>query len=115
MGRGRAAVAGSGPDQRSGSVPCNFRRAAKWASVTRKAGFPDPHFHDLRHTGNTLAAGSGASLRDLMERMGHDSVRAAMIYQHSTAEADRKIADVMDSKIASVVPPRRVLTERDHR
>ncbi|MET8160392.1 site-specific integrase [Sphaerisporangium sp. NPDC005289] len=82
----------------------NFRRAANWASATRKIGFPGLHFHDLRHTGNTLAAGSGASLRDLMERMGHDSVRAAMIYQHSTAEADRKIADAMDGKIAKALP-----------
>ncbi|MFG1877061.1 tyrosine recombinase XerC [Sphaerisporangium sp. NPDC049003] len=77
----------------------NFRRAANWADATRKIGFPGLHFHDLRHTGNTLAAGSGASLRDLMERMGHDSVRAAMIYQHSTAQADRKIADAMNSMI----------------
>ena len=91
----------------------NFRRAANWAGATRKIGIPGLHFHDLRHTGNTLAAGSGASLRDLMERMGHDSVRAAMIYQHSTAEADRKIADALDGKIASAIPPRRVLTEQD--
>lgn len=39
-----------------------------------------------------FAAASGASLRDLMERMGHDSVRAALIYQHRTTEADRRIA-----------------------
>jgi len=37
------------------------------------------HFHDLRHTGNTLAASDGESLRELMDRMGHDSVRAAMM------------------------------------
>ncbi|WP_181871537.1 tyrosine-type recombinase/integrase [Sphaerisporangium album] len=80
----------------------SFRRAANWADATRKIGFPGLHFHDLRHTGNTLAAGSGASLRDLMERMGHDSVRAAMIYQHSTAQADRKIADAMNSMIQEV-------------
>ncbi|MER7503530.1 tyrosine-type recombinase/integrase [Nonomuraea pusilla] len=78
----------------------NFRRAAKWDENTRRIGFPGLHFHDLRHTGNTIAASSGASLKDLMQRMGHDSVRAALIYQHSTAEADRKIADAMNSKIA---------------
>ncbi|MEU4821223.1 tyrosine-type recombinase/integrase [Actinomadura sp. NPDC023710] len=47
-----------------------------------KLGVPELHFHDLRHTGNTFAAESGATLRDLMERMGHDSVRATLIYQH---------------------------------
>jgi hypothetical protein len=34
-----------------------------------------------------------------MQRMGHDSVRAAMIYQHRTREADRRIADAMDNEI----------------
>jgi len=28
------------------------------------------HFHDLRHTGNMLAAESGAGLKDLMAQMG---------------------------------------------
>jgi integrase len=37
-------------------------------------------FHDLRHAGNTLAATAAASLRELMDRMGHDSERVAMIY-----------------------------------
>uniref|UniRef100_UPI0037CA2833 tyrosine-type recombinase/integrase n=1 Tax=Actinomadura sp. TaxID=1989 RepID=UPI0037CA2833 len=59
------------------------------------------HFHDLRHTGNTFAAESGATLRDLMERMGHDSVRAAMIYQHRTVGGNRAIAQAMDNKINS--------------
>lgn len=51
------------------------------------------HFHDLRHTGNTLTAHAGANLRELMERMGHGSTRAALIYQHSTTERQRVIAD----------------------
>ncbi|WP_228646561.1 tyrosine recombinase XerC [Microtetraspora sp. AC03309] len=82
----------------------NFRRAADWAKNTTKIGCPGLHFHDLRHTGNTIAASSGATLRDLMERMGHDSVRAAMIYQHRTAEADRKIANAMNGKITEALP-----------
>jgi len=32
-------------------------------------------------------------LRDLMTRMGHDSPRAAMIYQHATTVGDRAIVD----------------------
>ena len=38
----------------------------------------------------------GASLRDVMARMGHDSPRAALIYQHASAEADRGIADAIE-------------------
>jgi integrase len=60
----------------------------------------DFHFHDLRHTRNTLAASSGASTRELMHRMGHASMRAALIYQHATSERDREIASAMDRRIA---------------
>ncbi|WP_222722671.1 tyrosine-type recombinase/integrase [Actinomadura alba] len=83
----------------------NFRRASRWAEVVAAIGVPGLHFHDLRHTGNTIAAQSGASLRDLMDRMGHDSVRAAMIYQHGTSEAGKAIADSLNDRIAAAVGP----------
>ena len=67
-------------------------------------GVPGLHFHDLRHTGNTLAAQAGVSLADLKARMGHDSVRAAMIYQHAAAEADQKIANALDQRIGTIQP-----------
>jgi integrase len=76
----------------------NFRRGAGWAAAVSKAGAPGLHFHDLRHTGNMLAA-PGTSLADLKARMGHDSARAAMIYQHATEEADQAIADALDKRI----------------
>jgi hypothetical protein len=46
-----------------------------------------------RHTGNHLAARTGATTKDLMSRMRHDDMRAALIYQHATAEADQRIAE----------------------
>ena len=71
----------------------NWRKSVKWAAAIKKAGLPEGfHFHDLRHTGNHLAASSGASTRELMHRMGHASMRAALIYQHATSERDREIA-----------------------
>ncbi|MEV4059513.1 tyrosine-type recombinase/integrase [Nonomuraea dietziae] len=71
----------------------NFTRV--WAAALKKAGLSGFHFHDLRHTGNDLAARSGASLRDLMARMGHSTTRAALIYQHTAMERDRAIADAL--------------------
>jgi integrase len=68
----------------------NFRDV--WYRARGAVGLPELHFHDLRHTGNTMAAAHGASLKELMERMGHSSPRAALIYQHATRERDRKIA-----------------------
>lgn len=77
----------------------NFRRAAKWGDALKEMGLTGLHFHDLRHTGNMLAAESGAGLRDLMARMGHDNVRAAMIYQHAVRGADKTITDAIDRQI----------------
>jgi integrase len=86
----------------------NFREV--WYRVRGAVGLPELHFHDLRHTGNTMAAAQGASLKELMERMGHSSPRAALIYQHATRGRDRKIAAGMgrlfaDAKKASTSKP----------
>ncbi len=56
---------------------------------------PELRFHDLRHTGNTLAAATGASTKELMARMGHASMRAALIYQHATTDRDAAIASAL--------------------
>jgi hypothetical protein len=39
------------------------------------------------------------SLADLKAPMGHDSVPAAMIYQQAAAEADQKIANMLDQRM----------------
>ncbi|SEM14677.1 tyrosine-type recombinase/integrase [Streptacidiphilus jiangxiensis] len=71
-----------------------------WERARKKAKISDEvHFHDLRHTGNTLAANAGASTRELMTQMGHSSTRAALIYQHMTAGRDRVIADKLGQMI----------------
>jgi hypothetical protein len=46
-----------------------------------------------------FAAASGAGLKDLMARMGHDSERAAMIYQHEARGADTAITNAIDAHI----------------
>lgn len=74
----------------------NFTRA--WSKATAAAGLVGFHFHDLRHTGNQMASEEGASLRELMERMGHSSPRAALIYQHRTMRRDKIIADGMGKR-----------------
>ncbi len=58
-----------------------------------KAGRPDLRFHDLRHTGAVLAAATGATLAELMARLGHSTPAAAMRYQHASADRDRAIAE----------------------
>ena len=70
-----------------------------WPQAVESIGMPGLHVHDLRHTGNQFAAQSGAALRDLMARMGHDSDRAAMIYQHEARGADTTITNAIDTHV----------------
>jgi integrase len=58
----------------------------------KAAGRPDLRWHDLRHHGATLAAQAGATLADLMARLGHSTPQAAMIYQHAAEERDAALA-----------------------
>jgi integrase len=96
-----------GPLRRSG-----FNKLSGWPHVVTGMSLPGLHFHDLRYTGNTLAADMGVSLRNLMARMGHDNERAALIRQHSlshthrTATADRQIADGLDALLLAARPQR---------
>jgi integrase len=73
----------------------NFTRRV-WLPAVGKAGLTGVHFHDLRHAGNHYTASAGANLRELMERMGHSTSRAAMIYLHSTDPRQRALADAVD-------------------
>ncbi|MFF0868450.1 tyrosine-type recombinase/integrase [Nonomuraea sp. NPDC003560] len=83
-----------GPIRRSG-----FNSRSRWVDVVSDMGLHGLHFHDLRHTGNMLAAESGAGLKDLMARMGHDNIRAAMIYQHAVRGADEAITNAIDRQL----------------
>lgn len=56
---------------------------------------PDLRWHDLRHSGAVMAAIAGATLAELMARLGHSSPQAAMRYQHAAQGRDRTIADRM--------------------
>ena len=47
-----------------------------------------------------LAAGTGAGLRELMERIGHSTTRAALTYLHPSDERQRVIAEAL-SKISA--------------
>jgi integrase len=63
------------------------------------AGRPDLRFHDLRHTGAVLAAKTGASLAELMVRLGHSTPGAAMRYQHAAKNRDAEIARALSALV----------------
>jgi integrase len=64
-----------------------------------QAGRPDLRWHDLRHTGAVLAAHTGATLAELMNRLGHSTPAAALRYQHAINDRDTQIAHAL-SEIA---------------
>lgn len=55
-------------------------------------GRPSLRVHDLRRTGATLAAQSGATIRELMRRLGHTRPDVAMVYQVADDERDAAVA-----------------------
>ena len=78
----------------------NFRNI--WLVAVADAGLSGLHLHDLRHVGGTLAAATGASLKELMARLGHSSTRAALIYQHATRDRDQAIAVALGELVREV-------------
>jgi len=62
-----------------------------------KIGRPDLRWHDLRHTGAVLAASTGATLAELMSRLGHSTPTAALRYQHAAEGRDMQIAKALSA------------------
>jgi integrase len=71
-----------------------------WYKARASIGRDDLRWHDLRHSGAVLAAATGASLAELMARLGHSTPQAAMRYQHAAAGRDHEIAALL-SKLAA--------------
>jgi integrase len=77
--------------------PSTFNR--HYYKARAKAGRENLRLHDLRHTGGTIAAQTGATLAELMERLGHSTPQAAMRYQHAARGRSKEIAALL-SKLA---------------
>jgi len=67
-----------------------------WTEARMIVGRPDLHLHDLRHTGLTFAAATGATTAELMRRAGHASADAALRYQHATQDRDHVLARALE-------------------
>lgn len=52
----------------------------------------DLRFHDLRHTGALFASDNGASIPEMMARLGHSTQGASMKYWHVSQGSDVKLA-----------------------
>jgi integrase len=95
-----------GPEPDALLLDCTDRALGlAWDKARQPVGRPDLRLHDLRHTGLTWSAATGASVAELMRRAGHKSSAAAMRYQHATEDRDRVLADAL-AELATVTPMR---------
>lgn len=110
VGAGRSgllwpAAHGPTPDNPTGHMrPQSFYRVYHPARAA--AGREDLRFHDLRHTGAVLAAATGATIAELMARLGHSTPAAAMRYQHAAQERDVQIAAALSKLAEAATEPR---------
>ena len=78
---------------------------SNWNSTFRRAadaiGLPAVRPHELRHTGATLAAATGATTKELMRRLGHSSPAAALLYQHAADDRDATIARALADMLSA--------------
>ena len=73
---------------------------AYWKRALTAAGVDEAtRFHDLRHLAGTTAASAGASLREIMARMGHASSDASLRYLKASERRDGEIADAIDERM----------------
>jgi integrase len=79
----------------------------EWDKARRAVDHPELHFHDLRHAAGTLAAQTGATLREIMARLGHASPVAAQRYQHAAERRDQVIADALDLVLEAATKARK--------
>ena len=99
-----ARFTGPGPDDPvfTGPLSEGLRRATfytEWKKAIAATGQTGLHLHDLRHAAGTLAAQQGATMRELMARLGHASPAAAQRYQHAAERRDAVIADALQTVI----------------
>lgn len=98
--RGRDTLLFPAADGVSNLAPSSLYRV--YYPAREAAGRPDLRWHDLRHTGATLAAQTGATLAELMARLGHSTPGAAMRYQHAAGERDKAIAEALSKMVENV-------------
>lgn len=71
--------------------------------VATQAGLPPIPFHGLRHSHVTIALRTGADVRLVADRLGHESTRTTQdLYQHVPKDLQRDLA----VRIADATPPK---------
>ena len=90
------------PGSRNGSHMAPSSLYKPFYRVRESLKLESLRWHDLRHFSGTTAAQTGATLAEIMGRLGHSTSQAALRYQHVANGRDEAIAEAM----SNVVPLR---------
>ena len=85
----------------NGTTPARSNLGATWRRACARAGVPQVRLHDLRHIAQVYAAEAGATLPELMARLGHATPAAALVYLHARNDRDLKLAAALGEAMAS--------------
>jgi len=89
----------------SGTIPARSNLGASWRRACATAGVPHVRLHDLRHLAQVYAAEAGATLPELMARLGHATPGAAMVYLHARTGRDTELAAALGRAMSAGSPP----------
>lgn len=96
------------PATRSKGTPMSASTFYKSYYPARESiGQPSLKFHHLRHLGGTLSARAGATLAELMARLGHTTPTVAMKYQHAAQDREAQLAAALSGLVSGAVVPLR--------
>ncbi|MFA1701661.1 tyrosine recombinase XerC [Mycobacterium intracellulare] len=87
-------------DPATGSFHGEWQFRGPWDAARAAIGLPQLHFHDLRHAAGVMAAQTGATTREVMDRLGHTSPGMAMRYQHTAEGRAAALADRLSALAA---------------
>jgi integrase len=79
----------------SGEHWLEFQMNTLWRSARAAAGFAG-RFHSLRGFAGTMFAQTGATTFELMDRLGHRSVKVAMDYQRATGRTRELLKGIVN-------------------
>jgi integrase len=89
---------------RTGTTPARSNLGATWHRACAKAVVPHVRLHDLRHVAQVFAAEAGATLPELMARLGHATPAAALVYLHARSERDAVLAEALGQAMSVETP-----------
>ena len=85
----------------TGTTPARSNLGATWRRACATAAVPQVRLHDLRHVAQVFAAEAGATLPELMARLGHATPAAALVHLHARTDRDAMILAALAEAMTS--------------